>query len=276
MAWSGIPAPRTRRSHRLERARPRRHGRGRCSRPGLGWWSWENPGVRLRLVHGFTQTIRAWETVEARLPRDWDVQPLDIPDGLDFVATAATLGLRGGEGTWVGYSMGGRLCLRLALDRPELVERLVLLSASPGIAAPADREARLAVDEGRVRDLERDGVEKFLEHWLSQRMFETLPREAAMIDERQRRNTVHGLAHQLRGLGQAAHEPMWGRLSELEMPVLVVSGQWDRAYTEIAEQIGAAIGTNAKVVTVEKAGHALHLERPDEVAQLLVSWLETA
>lgn len=232
--------------------------------------------MRLRLVHGFTQTIRAWETVEARLPRDWDVQPLDIPDGLDFVATAATLGLRGGEGTWVGYSMGGRLCLRLALDRPELVERLVLLSASPGIAAPADREARLAVDEGRVRDLERDGVEKFLEHWLSQRMFETLPREAAMIDERQRRNTVHGLAHQLRGLGQAAHEPMWGRLSELEMPVLVVSGQWDRAYTEIAEQIGAAIGTNAKVVTVEKAGHALHLERPDEVAQLLVSWLETA
>jgi len=233
--------------------------------------------VRLRLVHGFTQTIRSWEAVEARLPSDWDVQPLEIPDGLDFVATAETLGLRGGEGsTWVGYSMGGRLCLRLALDRPELVERLVLLSASPGIASPAEREARLATDEGRVHDLERDGVEVFLERWISQRMFETLPREAAMIDERQRRNTVRGLAHQLRALGQAAHEPMWDRLSELEMPVLVVSGQWDRAYTEIAEQIGAAIGANARVVTVEKAGHALHLERPDEVAQLLTSWLGTA
>lgn len=232
--------------------------------------------MRLRLVHGFTQTIRSWEAVEARLPSDWDVQPLAIPDGLDFVATAATLGLRGGEGTWVGYSMGGRLCLRLALDRPELVERLALLSASPGIASPAEREARLATDEGRVHDLERDGVEVFLERWISQRMFETLPREAAMIDERQRRNTVRGLAHQLRALGQAAHEPMWDRLSELEMPVLVVSGQWDRAYTEIAEQIGAAIGANARVVTVEKAGHALHLERPDEVAQLLTSWLGTA
>lgn len=233
--------------------------------------------MRLRLVHGFTQTIRSWEAVEARLPSDWDVQPLEIPDGLDFVATAETLGLRGGEGsTWVGYSMGGRLCLRLALDRPELVERLVLLSASPGIASPAEREARLATDEGRVHDLERDGVEVFLERWISQRMFETLPREAAMIDERQRRNTVRGLAHQLRALGQAAHEPMWDRLSELEMPVLVVSGQWDRAYTEIAEQIGAAIGANARVVTVEKAGHALHLERPDEVAQLLTSWLGTA
>jgi len=231
--------------------------------------------MRFRLVHGFTQSIRSWEPLEARLPRDWDVQPLEVPDGLDFVATAETLGVRGGAGTWVGYSMGGRLCLRLALDRPDLVERLVLLSSSPGIASDGEREARRALDERRVRDLERDGVEKFLDNWLSQRMFETLPRDAAMIDDR-RRNTMHALAHQLRALGPAAHEPMWDRLGSLEMPVLVVCGQWDRAYGEIAERAGAAIGANATVTTIEKAGHALHLERPAEVAQLLTSWLETA
>ena len=231
--------------------------------------------MRLRLVHGFTQTIRAWEKVEARLPRDWDIQPLDIPDGLDFVATAEALGVRGGAGTWVGYSMGGRLCLRLALDRPDIVERLVLLSSSPGIESAGEREARGAEDERRVRDLERDGSEKFMESWLSQRLFETLPREHSMIEERQRRNTVHGLAHQLRALGPAAHEPMWDRLGSLEMPVLIVEGQWDRKYLEIAERAGAAIGVNARVATIEKAGHSLHLERPDEVAQLLTSWLET-
>lgn len=233
--------------------------------------------MRVRLVHGFTQTIRSWEPMEARLPRDWDVQALEVPDGLDFVATAGTLGVRGGEAAaWVGYSMGGRLCVRLALDRPDLVERLVLLSASPGIASPAEREARLASDERRVQDLERDGVEVFIDRWLSQRLFETLPRDAAMADDRVRRNTVHKLAHQLRALGQGAHDPLWDRLGELEMPVLVVSGQWDRAYTEIAEKMGAAIGANARVVTVEKAGHALHLERPIEVAELLTSWLETS
>ncbi len=232
--------------------------------------------MRVRLVHGFTQTIRSWEPMEASLPRDWDVQALEVPDGLDFVATAGTLGVRGGTGAWVGYSMGGRLCVRLALDRADLVERLVLLSASPGIASPAEREARLANDERRVRELERDGVEIFVDRWLSQRLFETLPRDAAMVDDRVRRNTVHRLAHQLRALGQAAQEPLWDRLGELEMPVLIVSGQWDRAYTEIAERMGAAIGANARVVTVEKAGHALHLERPTEVAELLTSWLETS
>jgi 2-succinyl-6-hydroxy-2,4-cyclohexadiene-1-carboxylate synthase len=214
--------------------------------------------------------------MEARLPRDWDVQAFDVPDGLDFVTTAGTLGVRGGTGAWVGYSMGGRLCIRLALDRPDLVERLVLLSASPGIASPGEREARLAADQRLVEELERDGVEKFMDRWLSQRLFETLPRDAAMIDDRVRRNTVQRLAHQLRALGQGAHEPLWDRLRELEMPVLVVSGQWDRVYTEIAEKMGAAIGANATVVVVEKTGHALHLERPTEVVELVAPWLDRA
>ncbi|MBM3672050.1 MAG: alpha/beta fold hydrolase [Actinobacteria bacterium] len=230
--------------------------------------------MRLRLVHGFTQTIRSWEPMEARLPRDWDVQAIELPDGLDFAATAQTLGMRGGAGTWVGYSMGGRLCLRLALDRPDVVERLVLLSASPGIEGANERQARRALDERRVQDLERDGVEKFIDHWLAQRLFETLPKEAAMADDR-RRNTVHALAHQLRSLGSAAHESMWGALSRLEMPVLLVAGQWDRTYSEMAERAGAAIGANATVATIEKAGHALHLERPSEVAQVVTSWLES-
>ena len=231
--------------------------------------------MRVRLVHGFTQTIRAWEKVEAKLPRDWDVQPIDVPDGLDFVTTAGTIGLRGGKGTWVGYSMGGRLCLRLALDRPDLVERLVLLSASPGLESAGARETRRASDERLVQDLERDGVAQFIDRWLSQRLFETLPRELAMVDERVRKNTVHGLAHQLRALGQAAHEPMWSELNRLSMPVLLVSGQWDRTYTEIAARAAKAIGDHADVATIPKAGHSLHLERPAEVAEVLTSWLSS-
>src|SRR5687767_9832501 len=221
--WSGSQAPSSRRSRPPGRTHRPGPVRMRCSRRGTRARSCEDAWVRVRLVHGFTQTIRAWEPLEAKLPRDWDVQPIDIPDGLDFVATAGTIGLRGSTGTWVGYSMGGRLCLRLALDRPELVERLVLISTNPGIESPGARETRVASDERLVHDLERDGVAPFIDRWLSQRLFETLPREAAMVDERVRRNTVHRLAHQLRALGQAAHEPMWARLGELEMPVLVVS-----------------------------------------------------
>ncbi len=228
--------------------------------------------MRMRLVHGFTQTPRSWDRVEARLRRDWDVQALDVPDGLDFVATADTLGVRGGTATWVGYSMGARLCLRLALDRPQVVDRLALVSGSPGIESATERRTRRAADDRLAADVERDGVAVFLERWLDQRLFETLPREAAMVDDRRLGNTVNRLAHQLRALGQAAQDPLWDRLSRLEMPVLVVSGAYDRKYTEIAERMVEAIGSNARGEVVARAGHAVHLERPEELAQLLATW----
>lgn len=228
--------------------------------------------MRVRLVHGFTQTHRSWGSVESKLPTDWDVQGIEVPDGLDFSATAEAIGVRGGTGTWVGYSMGGRLALQLALDRPDLVERLVLISASAGIADASARKRRRDADERLAQEVETIGVEVFVERWLDQRLFETLPPEAAMLDDRRKGNTVHRIAHQLRALGQGVQPSLWGRLGELAVPVLLVSGAYDRTYTEHAERMGAAIPT-ATVVTVPKAGHAVHLERPREVAELLTSWV---
>ena len=229
--------------------------------------------MQVRLVHGFTQTKRSWENIEARLSREWDVQAVDVPDGLDFVGTADTLGIRSGPGAWVGYSMGGRLCLRLALDRPAVVERLVLISASPGIAGAAEREQRRAADERLAQQAEREGVNAFLDRWLAQPMFETLSRDAAMLDDRLRRNTPHRIAHQLRALGQGAHDPLWSRLGDLDVPTLIITGQYDRRYGEVGAQMAKAIGANARAVTVPRAGHAVHLERPEEVAALLADWL---
>ncbi len=79
--------------------------------------------------------------------------------------------------------------------------------------------------------------------------------------------------HQLRALGQGTQEPLWDRLAGLEMPVLVMTGQWDRTYREIGARMATAIGANAHLVVVEKAGHALNLERPSEVAHELTTWL---
>ncbi len=232
--------------------------------------------MRVRMVPGFTNTARSWQGVEWALPPEWDVQTLEVPDGLDFVATADALAHRGGRAVWVGYSMGARLCLRLALDNPSLVDGLVLVSGTPGISHAGEREARAAEDEAQARELERDGVEAFLDRWLSQRLFETLPRDAAMLDDRRRGNTVWRLSHQLRALGQGTQEPLWDRLGELSVPVLLVTGSYDRTYTNIARRMRDAIGENATVAVVERSGHAVHLERPDELAHELAAWLDGA
>jgi 2-succinyl-6-hydroxy-2,4-cyclohexadiene-1-carboxylate synthase len=163
------------------------------------------------------------------------------------------------------------LCLQLALDRPEVVHRLVLLSASPGIADAAERAARVEADERLAREIERDGVDAFLERWLSLPLFATLPRERSGIDERKAHNSVESLTRQLRVLGQGVQPSNWERLGELRMPVLLIAGELDTKYVDIAQRMAARI-PDVRVEIVPGAGHACHLEQPEHVAQLLTSF----
>ena len=219
-------------------------------------------------VHGFTQTAGSWAPVMELLSTT-DAQSLAVPVADDFAATAAALDV--GPATYVGYSQGGRLCLQLALDRPEVVHRLVLVSASPGIADEQERTARRDADERLAQEIERDGVDAFLERWLAQPLFATLPRERSGIDERRARNTIEGMTSQLRVLGQGVQPSNWERLGGLRMPVLLIVGERDTKYVEIAQRMADAI-PQARVEVVPGAGHACHLEQPEMVAHVLSSW----
>jgi 2-succinyl-6-hydroxy-2,4-cyclohexadiene-1-carboxylate synthase len=225
--------------------------------------------VALVLVPGFTQTAAAWDGVVARLPADAEADPIDVPTGLRFVETAAGIGERGGRAIYVGYSMGGRLCLRLALDRPDLVRGLVLLSASPGIADDAERAARRQADEKLAEEIERDGVDTFLARWLEQPLFSTLPEDAAGLDARRAGNTVGTLTHALRALGPGTQEPLWDRLGELEPPFVPAAGVLDEKYVDIAFAMAERVGPEVHPVLIGGAGHAAHLENPEGVASLL-------
>lgn len=221
------------------------------------------------LVPGFTQSPSSWSPItELVAAHTSPVEP--APSG-DFVTAAQAVAR--GAATYVGYSQGGRLCLQLALDQPEVVQRLVLVSASPGIADPAERAARRASDQRLAQEIERDGVDEFLDRWLAQPLFATLPRERAGIEDR-RRNPVDHLTYQLRVLGQGSQPSNWERLGELRMPVLLIVGALDTKYVDIAERMAALI-PDARVEVIPGAGHACHLEHPEQVAHLLTSFVET-
>ena len=249
-------------------------------RPALHRVTSGGPGAaRVVLVHGFTQTLAAWGAVAERLAHRWEVVRVDLPghgrsDGVrvGFEAAAGLVGEAGGVGAYVGYSLGGRVCLRLALDRPDLVGALVLVGASPGIADAGERAARRAADERLAAWIERDGVAAFLDRWLAGPLFATLPAQAAGRDERLA-NTAEGLACALRRLGAGAQEPLWDRLGGLRPPVLLVAGERDPKFSELARRMAAAVGPSARVAIVAGAGHAAHLERPATTASLIEEFL---
>jgi 2-succinyl-6-hydroxy-2,4-cyclohexadiene-1-carboxylate synthase len=242
----------------------------------------EGEGPRVVLVHGFTQTLASWEPLAARLRARWRVVRADLPGHggsaavrADLPTTAELLGTAGGPGAFVGYSLGGRVCLRLALDRPDLVRALVLLGASPGIAGAGERAERRAADEALARDLERDGVAAFLDRWLAGPLFATLPAERAGRAERLG-NGAAGLAAALRLLGTGTQEPLWARLPELAAPVLLVAGELDGKFAAMAERMAGAIGPRARVALVPGAGHAAHLEQPERFGDLVEPFLDEA
>jgi 2-succinyl-6-hydroxy-2,4-cyclohexadiene-1-carboxylate synthase len=212
------------------------------------------------LVPGFTQTASSWDGVAAVVRESCEVVALDVPIRDTFADTAAAIAARGRRAIYVGYSMGGRLCLRLALDHPNVVRGLVLVSASPGIADPDARRARIESDEGLAHSVERDGVDAFLARWLDQPLFATVPEDAPGLQERLLLPPAQ-LTHCLRVLGAGAMEPMWTELAQLAMPVALVTGTLDQKYDTIALQMLERIRADVGHVRLE-GGHSLPLEQP--------------
>ncbi len=234
---------------------------------------------RIVLLHGFTQTSASWAPVAGPLAEDRQVVAVDLPGHggssevrLDLTDTAAPVAEVGGQATYVGYSMGGRVALRLALDRPRLVERLVLIGATAGIDETDERAARRAADEARAQALERDGVDRFLEGWLAQPLFAGLTPRPEDLAAR-RANTAEGLAASLRQSGTGTMDPPWwdelAVLGRAGIPVAVVVGERDAKFTALGQRLVTAIGATATLVAIPGAGHACHLEDPDAVLAVL-------
>ncbi len=217
------------------------------------------------LLHGFTQNARCWGAIPDRLARSHQVVLVDAPghgesahDDADLWRAADLIAGVGGPATYVGYSMGGRMALHLALAHPELVERLVLIGATAGLDTEAERAARREADERLAERIEAGPLRSFLEGWLANPLFASLPAESRCLAERET-NRPDGLAASLRSCGTGNQDPLWDRLAELTMPVALVVGSTDEKFTALAQRMAAQIGANARVV-IEPGSHAVHLE----------------
>ncbi|HLO34426.1 MAG TPA: alpha/beta fold hydrolase, partial [Candidatus Deferrimicrobium sp.] len=185
--------------------------------------------------------------------------------------------LSAGPAHVVGYSLGARIALRLAVAHPRSVRRLVLESPSAGIADPADRAARVAADEARAVRLERDGIEAFVADWEREPVFASHaampPSRRARLHADRLRNRPAGLAASLRGAGQGAMDPLHDRLAGVTVPTLVITGALDPAGCARATDIAACI-PGARLEVVAGAGHTPHLETPSVFRTLITGFLE--
>jgi 2-succinyl-6-hydroxy-2,4-cyclohexadiene-1-carboxylate synthase len=247
----------------------------------------------LVLLHGFTGGADVWRPLLPALARTRRAVAFDLPghgppaaghepparieagDCLKAVARRLdTLGIQ--DCVLLGYSMGGRLALRFALDHPHRVRGLVLESASPGIPDAAARAARREADAALADRMQREGLAAFVEAWMAQPLFETqksLPRDVRER-ERARRMRHHAgwLAASLRGMGPGEMAPLWERLPALRAPALLLAGERDAKYRDIAAKAASRL-LKARAVVVPGAGHTTHLENPEAFTTAVEAFL---
>lgn len=244
----------------------------------------------LLLVHGFMGSRRDWDPVAAVLARTHRCILVDLPghgetgapadeqlwtpDGC--VAALAHLLAAAGGGAAAGYSLGGRLVLQLAVEHPGVVERAVIVSATPGVAGECGRAQRRNMDEGLARRLESKGLEPFLDEWYRQPLFTAL-REHPRFPEvlaRRRRNDPRLLARSLRSMGTGVQRSVWADLPGARTPLLFLAGERDEKFTDIAFDAVARCPLGESVV-VRGRGHALVEEDPEAVTGEIAGFLDT-
>jgi 2-succinyl-6-hydroxy-2,4-cyclohexadiene-1-carboxylate synthase len=246
----------------------------------------------LLLLHGFTGSGSSWNGVAARLEKQCRLIRVDLlghgrsaepADAGRYRIEAAAADLEtilqqaaAVPADVVGYSMGGRLALYLAITRPVLVRSLILESASPGLATAAEREARRRQDEALARRIEQEGIEAFVQKWEQIPLFATQKKLSPVIRDALRRqrlaNRAQGLANSLRGMGAGSQPSLWPRLPELSMPVLLLAGEWDEKFAGINREMAAAVA-QADLLIMPGAGHTIHLEQPQLFTEAIVNFL---
>ncbi len=228
------------------------------------------------LLHGFAGTRRGWDLVAERLdPARYRPLALDLrghgaardarPISFDAV-TADVLGAAPPGCTLVGYSLGGRVALHVALAAPDRVGRLVLVATTAGIEDEAERAARRTADAELAAFAEGATIEAFADRWVPQPLFADDPPQAQAVARRDvLRNDPRALAAALRGLGAGTMAPLWDRLGELRLPATVVAGARDAKFAALGRRLADAL-PQAELRVVPGAGHGLPREAPDAVA----------
>ena len=174
----------------------------------------------------------------------------------------------------MGYSMGGRLALYLALQFPDRFPKAVLESASPGLRTEAERLARKQHDAKLADRLEADFPE-FLVDWYEQPLFRSFQQHPnfEQLIQRRLKNRPSALAKSLRHLGTGAQSSLWNRLKIHQNPLLLLVGECDRKFISInQEMVNACKAAQLKIIP--STGHNIHVEDPQIFADCVRKFLQ--
>jgi 2-succinyl-6-hydroxy-2,4-cyclohexadiene-1-carboxylate synthase len=247
-------------------------------------------GDPLVLLHGFSGSGANWQPHVEHFTRQFRVVTIDLVGhgqtdspsdparygieraAADLIAILDALAMPSAH--LLGYSMGGRLALYLALTYPARFKRLILESASPGLKTAAEREARVTSDEALAKRIEGEGIPAFADYWTNIPLFATQSDEVRTRLHAQRlHSNPIGLANSLRGMSTGAQPALWERLPSLIVPTLLLCGALDVKFASVNAEMHALI-PGSTLTVISDAGHTTHAEQPERFREEVLRFLQ--
>jgi pimeloyl-[acyl-carrier protein] methyl ester esterase len=228
---------------------------------------------------------RVFDALAQRLAADFDLQLLDLPGhggraplaDNTLAAWAEDLAQQLPAGaTVLGWSLGGQVAMRAALDHPHKIGRLILLASTPKFVAAADWDRGMA-----IADLEAFGASLLADPAATLLRFLSLQTRGMTGQKallQQLRQTLlaappAAAAALAAGLAILRDSDLRAELGKLMQPTLVVHGAADTLTPAAAGAWLAAALPAARHVELARAAHAPHLSHVDEVAAAITGFV---
>lgn len=175
----------------------------------------------------------------------------------------------------VGYSLGGRIALYLALRYPDFFHKVVLESASPGLKSEKEIEERIKQDAQRAQSLKNEKLPDFVQEWYKQPIFANLEKHQKfqeLIDSRMK-NEPALLLESLNILGTAQQPSLWEELPQLSVPVLLIVGELDNKFKNIAGEM-VLKNPNFHPKVIEACSHNVHFQNPLQYTNIIQNFFD--
>jgi len=198
-------------------------------------------------------------------------EDLDVYDLVeDSVALLDRLGVE--QAVWAGLSVGGMTAMRAALEFPERVRTLILLDTD----ADAERSWVKWKSRPMGAGTRLVGLRPFLPAVVKGMFGPTTCRENRELVEEWRARFAAADPESMRRFLEMLmrRDSLVARLSEIEVPSLVIFGSEDRSLpARLSKKIDAGL-PDSKLVEIPHAGHLCTLEQPEAVTAALLDFLE--
>ncbi len=258
----------------------------------LHYSEYDNLQTPIIFLHGFTGSAVDWQFIFNQLPSNYYPLAIDLighgetdsPEDPKYYTCSSivyqlfTITKKLGFEKFLiaGYSMGGRAALSFTLRHPYKVKALIMESTTAGIEDICDQKQRVEFDLLLADKIKEEGIESFTDFWFNTPLFKSLQNFTDFEAEKNKRNknSVTGLANSLMGFSTGLMPNYWQKIKLIEAPVLLISGEYDKKYTNINKSMKSFI-PNSRHKVIPQTGHNTHLEKPELFTKFVVEFLNS-